>query len=105
MPETIGRCYELCGNDRLTYLELLDAVAAAMGRTAPFKLPVPLFVMKRVVPIMQRLPQFPITMDQMQMLIEENICDGRWQEVFGFTPREFQEGIRAYLGRLNNRHT
>jgi uncharacterized protein YbjT (DUF2867 family) len=99
MPETIGQCYELCGNDRMTYLELLDAIASAMGRPAPFKPRAPLGLMKFVIPIMQHLPQFPITTDQLQMLIEENICDGCWKKVFCFEPRDFREGIREYLGR------
>ena len=98
MPETIGQCYELCGNNRLSYVELLDAVASAMGRPAPFKPHVPLGLMKMVVPVLQRVPQFPITMDQLQMLIEENICDGCWKKVFRFEPRDFKEGIREYLG-------
>jgi NADH dehydrogenase len=96
-PETIGMCYELCGNDRMTYLELMDAVAAAMGRCSPLKLHIPLRLMKLVIPIMQHLPQFPITMDQLQMLIEENICNGCWKEVFGFEPLGFKDGIREYL--------
>jgi len=99
MPETIGQCYELCGNNRLSYVELLDAVASAMGRPAPFKPHLPLGLMRMIIPAMQRIPQFPITMDQLQMLVEENICDGRWQEVFHFEPTDFKEGIRAYLSR------
>lgn len=98
MPETIGGCYELCGKDRLTYLELLDAIAAALGRTAPLKPRVPLGVMKLIIPLMQHVPQFPITMDQLQMLIEESICDGCWQKVFGFEPLDFRDEIRACLG-------
>jgi uncharacterized protein YbjT (DUF2867 family) len=97
MPETIGQCYELCGNNRLSYVELLDTVASAMGRPAPFKPHVPLGLMRMIIPAMQRIPQFPITMDQLQMLLEENVCDGRWQEVFRFEPTDFQEGIRGYL--------
>jgi NADH dehydrogenase len=97
MPETIGKCYELCGNDRLTYLELLDAIAAAMGRPAPLKLHIPLGLMRLILPIMQHLPQFPITSDQLQMLIEESICDGGWKRTFGFEPCDFRKGIREYL--------
>jgi uncharacterized protein YbjT (DUF2867 family) len=97
--ETIGHCYELCGNDRFSYLELLDAVASAMGRSAPFKVHVPLGLMKMVIPVLQTVPQFPITMDQLQMLIEENICDGSWKEAFRFEPRDFRTEIQAYLGR------
>lgn len=99
MPETFGQCYELCGNDRLTYLELLDAIASAMGRPTPCKVHAPLWLMKRVIPIMQHMPQFPITMDQLQMLLEESVCDGCWKRVFGFEPRKFQEGVRKYLRR------
>jgi NADH dehydrogenase len=99
MQETIGQCYELCGKERLTYLDLLDAVASAMGRMVPFKPKAPLGLMKMIIPFMQHVPQFPITMDQLQMLIEENICDCSWQKVFGFEPRDFREGIAEYLGR------
>ena len=97
MSETIGQCYELCGNDRLTYVELLDAIASAMGKGAPLKPRAPLGVMKLIIPIMQHLPQFPITMDQLQMLIEENVCDGCWKKAFGFEPRDFRSSIREYL--------
>lgn len=99
LPATIGQCYEICGNDRLSYVELLDAVAAAMGKSPPFKPHAPLGLMKLVIPAMQHIPQFPITMDQLQMLLEENICDGSWKLTFGFVPRDLREGIREYLGR------
>ena len=97
MPETIGQHYELCGNDRLTYREVLDVIAAAMGRTILFKPGIPLGLMKSVIPILQHMPQFPITMDQLQMLIEENICDGCWKKIFGFEPRDIRGGIQEYI--------
>jgi NADH dehydrogenase len=97
MPETIGQTYGLCGNDRMSYEDLLDTVAAALGKTPPFKPHLPLGLMKKLIPIMQKIPVFPITMDQLQMLLEESICDGTWQKVFGFEPRRFKEGITEYL--------
>lgn len=99
MSRTIGQTYEICGNDRLRYTDLLDLVADAIGKSAPPKPQAPLCLMKLVIPVMQHLPQFPITMDQLQMLIEENICDGGWKQTFGFEPRNFHEGIREYLKR------
>jgi len=99
MPETVGQCYELCGNNRLSYVELLDAIALAMGKPAPFKPHLPLGLMRMITPVLQRVPQFPITMDQLQMLIEENICDGCWKKTFRFEPQDFQKGIQAYLAR------
>jgi NADH dehydrogenase len=97
MPETVGQCYGLCGNERMTYVELVDSVASAMGKPLPFKLHVPLGLMKLIIPIMQNLPLFPITMDQLQMLIEENVCDGSWKQIFRFEPRSFRGGIDEYL--------
>ncbi len=97
-PETVGQCYELCGNDRISYLELLDAIAAALGKSPPIKPHAPLGLMKLIIPLMQNLPQFPLTMDQLQMLLEENICDGGWKLTFGFEPQDLYQGIRSYLG-------
>jgi NADH dehydrogenase len=99
MPETVGQCYELCGNNRLSFVDLLDAVASAIGKPAPYKLRIPLGLMEMIIPVMQRVPQFPITMDQLQMLTEENICDGCWQKVFRFEARDFLKGIQADLAR------
>jgi NADH dehydrogenase len=97
MPETVGHCYGLCGNERMTYKQLLDSVAAALGKSPPLKPHAPLVLMRLIIPVMQKLPQFPITSDQLQMLLEESICDGEWQKVFGFQPLGFNEGISEYL--------
>lgn len=97
MPGTIGQTYELCGPDRLSYEVLLDMVAAALGRDRPAKPHLPLGLMKLVIPFMQKIPRFPITMDQLQMLLEESICSGEWRDVFGFEPRGLHDGIAEYL--------
>ncbi len=96
-PETAGKVYELCGPDRLSYRELLDTIAAAMGRRPPFKPALPLTIMRPVIKALQGISAFPITTDQLQMLLEENICDGCWQKTFDFTPIRFQDGIKEYL--------
>jgi uncharacterized protein YbjT (DUF2867 family) len=97
MPETIGQAYELCGGDRVSYEALLDMIAAALGRPRPFKPHMPLGLMKLAIPLMQKIPQFPITMDQLQMLLEESVCGGEWQKTFRFEPRGLQDGIGEYL--------
>ena len=97
MPETVGQTYDLCGGDRVSYEELLDLIAVIMGRSVPWKPHLPLGLMKLVIPILQEIPQFPITSDQLQMLLEESICGGEWQQVFGFEPRNLEAGIREYL--------
>jgi uncharacterized protein YbjT (DUF2867 family) len=97
LPESIRQTYELCGGDRVSYEELLNVIATALGRSRPFKPHLPLGLMKLVIPFAQVIPQFPITMDQLQMLLEESICGGEWQQTFGFEPRGLQAGIAEYL--------
>lgn len=97
MPETIGHTYELCGRDRFTYRELLDAVAKALGRHSIRTVTIPVSFMKLVTPFMQRFSFFPITMDQITMLLEESICDGCWRETFRFEPVGMEEAIHVYL--------
>ena len=97
MPGTTGQAYELCGADRVSFDELLDMIAAALGRSRPFKPHLPLGLMKLVIPFAQKIPQFPITMDQLQMLVEESVCGGEWRQTFGFEPRGLQAGIAEYL--------
>jgi NADH dehydrogenase len=58
---------------------------------------IPLRLMESVTPHLQRFSFFPITMDQIRMLVEENLCDGTWRETFHFEPVGLEEGIRAYL--------
>lgn len=97
MPATIGQTFELCGSDRLSYNELLDTIGRVLGKARVLKVPNPLCLMKLVVPLLQRFPFFPLTMDQLTMLTEGNVCGGKWQETFGFEPAGFEAVIRRYL--------
>jgi NADH dehydrogenase len=97
MPETVGQTYELCGPDRLTYNQLLDTIGRIMGKGHVIKVPQPLALLKLTVPFMQSFSFFPLTMDQIIMLTEENICTGDWPRVFGFEPEPFEAGVSKYL--------
>ena len=98
-PETIGKTYELCGPDRLTYNEMLDIIGKALGKDDVAKIKSPVGFVKLAARFMQRFSFFPLTTDQIAMLLEENICDGKWRETFRFEPTRFAEGIRSYLTR------
>jgi HD-like signal output (HDOD) protein len=46
------------------------------------------------------LPKPPVTMDQLIMLQEDNVCDMRdIREVFGIEPVKFREGLAKFLGK------
>jgi NADH dehydrogenase len=97
MPQTITQTYELCGSDRFSYVDMLDIIGRVLGKPSVTKLKNPLGLMKLVTPFLQQFPFFPLTMDQIQMLTEENICSSSWPTVFGFEPERFEHGIAAYL--------
>jgi uncharacterized protein YbjT (DUF2867 family) len=96
-PATVGKAYNICGSDRLTYLEIVDAVAKALGRYFVVKMKNPLVLMQFVTPLLEKFPFYPVTSDQITMLLEESICDGSWQGTFGFQPIGFEKGISGYL--------
>lgn len=96
-PETVGETFTLCGVTPYTYEELLQEIGRAVGRSPVPIIHQPLSLMKMVVPLMERFDSFPLTSDQLTMLLEGNTCDGRWKQSFGFEPIPFREGIAAYL--------
>ncbi|MEA5114277.1 MAG: complex I NDUFA9 subunit family protein [Geobacteraceae bacterium] len=98
MPETIGKTYELCGRDCLTYLELIQTIGTAQGKRCVRTFSLPLGLIEAVTPFLQRFPSYPVTMDQIKMLVEDNVCDCTWRETFRFDPVGLEEGIRVYLG-------
>jgi NADH dehydrogenase len=96
-PETIGETFEICGTDRLSYNELLDTIGRVMGKSRVFKVKNPLPLMRLVVPLFEGFSFFPVTSDQITMLVQGNICDGGWRRTFTFLPTRLEPGIRSYL--------
>jgi NADH dehydrogenase len=94
-PESIGATLELCGPEQLRYNELLHAIAEKLGVRLR-KVNNPVSLLRLVLPILERFSFFPLTSDQMTMLLEENICSSPWPEFFGLRPTSFREGI-SYL--------
>jgi len=90
VPATAGRTYEAGGPERLAYEEVLRRIAAAMGR--PFRpLHVPLGLIRPLLPTLQRLPGFPLTVDQLTMLLAGSVCDaGPFFSDFGLTTDRFE---------------
>lgn len=97
-PETIGQVYHCCGPQALTYNQLLDAIGRVLGKSGVTKIHHPVFMVKPVVAMMEKMPSFPITSGQLTMLLEGNTCDPKpWSETFAIVPTSFEPGIRAYL--------
>lgn len=98
-PETIGQTYDVAGRERIAYKEMLRTIASLLGRR-PLLLPIPAGLIRAVVPVMQHMPGFPLTKEQLIMLLEGNTCDERpFLTAFGFDPIPFREGLARYVGR------
>ncbi|MBI5813910.1 MAG: complex I NDUFA9 subunit family protein [Meiothermus silvanus] len=73
-PQTIGQTYELVGPQEYTFRELVLRVRDALGSHKPL-LPIPIFLMDLALPLLSRIPGFPLTLDQYRMLKVGNTAE------------------------------
>lgn len=96
-PASIGQTYPLCGPRAFTWKEILATIAAAAGKRK-MMLPAPALVVKAIAGVLDHWPWFPISRDQLTMLLEGNVCDST--AVFtqlGITPEPFDATALGYL--------
>jgi NADH dehydrogenase len=97
-PEAANRTFELGGPETLSWNELWDRLAAALGkRRAKVHLPLPLVKAQAVV--LERLPGALVTRDQVKMLVHgDNTCDERpAAELFDVELTPLDEQLRRSL--------
>ena len=95
--KTIGKIYELGGPKSYTWIELIDLIAAASGKKK-WKIPAPVTPIKLDASIFERFPFFPITKDQLTMLLEGNTCDSTNSfKLFEVDPISFSTENLEYL--------
>jgi len=95
MPETVGQTYHLAGAESHTYEEILDLTGEAIGEAPVRKLHQPLFMMKPVIKMLEGVAAFPITSDQLTMMLEGNVCDpAAWADAFDLEPIDYADGIK-----------
>ena len=74
IEKTIGKIYELGGSESYNWIELIDIISES-SRKKKWKIPAPVIPIKIAASIFERFPFFPITKDQLTMLLEGNTCD------------------------------
>ena len=101
----IGQTYDLCGPDRLSFLEVLDTILSVMRRRR-LKLRVPLPMARVQATALEFVfPRLfgraaPLNRDQLIMLAEDNVGDPRpAKELFGLAIESFRTGIERQLRR------
>jgi uncharacterized protein YbjT (DUF2867 family) len=99
MPETAGRIIALGGPDALTWKDILQTIAHAAG-TRKWTVPAPVLLLKGLAAALDQYAFFPITRDQLTMLVEGNTCDAQeLLRTFGLAPTPFEATSLSYLHR------
>ncbi|GAB4366066.1 MAG: NAD(P)H-binding protein [Deltaproteobacteria bacterium] len=94
-----GKIFEVGGPEKFSYNELLDRIAASVGRKVR-RVHIPVSRMARLVRLLSRFEKFPVTVDQLAMLLAESACDETaFYEAFSFTPFP----LTAYLQKAEGR--
>ncbi|MGB5599146.1 NAD(P)H-binding protein [Thiothrix litoralis] len=89
-PAAIGKTFALCGADAVSWKAIIQTLAQASGRSGKLAVPAPAAILKVVAGVLDKQAWFPITRDQIVMLLEGNTCsdNSAWQ-TFGITPKRF----------------
>ena len=95
-PETAGRILPLGGPDALSWRALLTTIAAAVGKTK-LMLPVPAWGVAAAAALCDRFEAFPVTRDQIRMLMEGNTCSAAVLRELDIDPTPFNTANLAYL--------
>lgn len=98
-PAALGKTFALCGPDAVSWKQIIQTLAQASGRSGKLAVPVPAEILKVVAGVLDKEAWFPITRDQIVMLLEGNTCsDSSAWHTFGITPKRFTLENLAYLG-------
>lgn len=94
---TESQTYSLCGPQRYTWKAILNTIAAASGKHK-LMMPAPVLPIQAAASLFDRYPWFPISRDQIQMLMEGNVChDNDSFARLGLTPTPFGVDQLTYL--------
>jgi len=94
----IGRIYEVGGIERFSFNDLLDRVAEKLRiRKVRFHQPVPF--LRLTARIFDRFAFFPVSEDQLIMLLEGNVTErgGEFYKDFGIEPILFSDTVKPSL--------
>ena len=95
-PQTIGQTLHLGGPETITWREILSRLAAARGRKK-LMLPAPALGVMAAAALLDRFEAFPITRDQIRMLLEGNACPADDLVKLGIDAKYFSSEELHYL--------
>ena len=99
--ETTGKVICLGGPQTLTWRAILKIIAKAAGRRK-WMFPVPALSVSMAAALLERYDDFPVTRDQLRMLLEGNQCDSDGLRNLGIEPTAFDEQNLSYLRQMTH---
>jgi uncharacterized protein YbjT (DUF2867 family) len=96
--EAAGKTFEIAGPEVLTMNEMMRIASEVLGRTKR-AIHVPLFLMRSLVPLMERVTSKPpITSDELAMMVEGSVAeDDSVHKFFPFELTGFADALAAAL--------
>ena len=88
--------FDLGGPETLTWKEIIQQIALASGKRT-WKIPAPVAVIKIAASILDRFKWFPVTRDQLTMLMEGNTVSTNYFDDFSINPIKFSMENLEYL--------
>jgi NADH dehydrogenase len=93
---TIEQIIQLCGPDAVSWRQILQTIAHTVGEQK-LMLPAPALGVSAVARLLDGFEFFPITRDQITMLMEGNTCSEDGFSSLGMTPKAFNQETLDYL--------
>jgi NADH dehydrogenase len=94
--EAIGKIYTLGGPQDVSWREILNTIGNTVGKRK-LMLPAPACAVSAVARAFQGFEAFPITHEQIEMLLEGNVCNADNLVELDITPVEFNTESLQYL--------
>ena len=92
-----GQTLDVGGPDDVTFDEIMDTLAQVMGKRI-VKIHLPLFPLRLVTSALQHAPGYPLTTDQITMLLEGSTCDEKpFYELLGLEPVSLEQTLREAI--------
>lgn len=98
--KSIAQIYDLAGTEKYSMNQLLNLLGQSLGKEKATKLHLPIQLIKIFAFLFNQIPKFPISIDQLKMLLIGNISSD-WQKAF----KDFQMkpiSLETYLSKINS---
>ena len=95
---TINKIYELGGPYSFSWKEIIKVISSACDKKK-LMVPAPVIFIKLIASLFEKYNFFPITKDQITMLLEGNIVEKNYFNEFNIKPIEFNKNSLKYLNK------